>query len=503
MEEQWITSVGIDIGTSTTKMIVSRLRLARTSSALSLPRFEIVERELRYASPIYPTPLKSATEVDAERVGALLAAEYAQAGIHAADLKSGAVIITGETANAANAQHIVHLLAEQAGDFVVATAGADLEALLAGKGAGADRLSLHTREAVANIDVGGGTANVAFFKRGKPVGTVTFHVGGRLIQLDRSGRITAVSASLQPWLEANGYVLNVGLVVSFHQLQAICTAMCRDMLDYVAGRLTHDQRAGLRELMLGKPLADVPQIETWTVSGGIGLCLHEPDPADMAASARYGDMGPLLARCLREQAAVYPIRLLQPDQTVRATVIGAGMQSTEISGATIHADAALLPIRNLPVLKMEVPLKLLTAPGGVDGLKAAAMQVMRSGKELYGLQTHGMHKTAPPFALALAIRSVPTYTSLQTLASAITASYCVLFPDKEILVIICESDIAKALGQSLNKHAAGRMRIICIDQISVEYGDYIDLGEPISGMMIPVVVKTLAFPGTAQGGMPR
>ncbi|MFC5448496.1 ethanolamine ammonia-lyase reactivating factor EutA [Paenibacillus aestuarii] len=500
MEDQWITSVGIDIGTSTTKMIVSRLRLSRTSNALSLPRFEIVERELIYASPIYPTPLRSATEVDAERIGALLAFEYAQAGVRAAELKSGAVIITGETANTTNAQIIVHLLAEQAGDFVVATAGADLEALLAGKGAGADRLSLHTREAVANIDVGGGTANVAIFKRGKPLGTVTFHIGGRLIQLDRTGRITAISASLKPWLEANGYLLSIGQVVGFHQLESICTSMCRDMLDYISGRVAPGERAGLKALILGKPLPDVPQIETWTISGGIGLCLHEPDPADMAASARYGDMGPLLARCMREQAAAYPIRLLQPDQTVRATVIGAGMQSTEISGATIQVDAALLPIRNLPVLKMDVPLKTLAAPGDADAFEASVMQVMRTGKALFGQDAK---ETAPPFAFALSLSFTPTYALLQLMASALIAGYRTLFPEIGSLVVICESDIAKALGQSLSKHAAGRLRIICIDQISVEYGDYIDLGEPISGMMIPVVVKTLAFPGTAQGGMPR
>ncbi|MCK9911278.1 ethanolamine ammonia-lyase reactivating factor EutA, partial [Microbacteriaceae bacterium K1510] len=104
--------------------------------------------------------------------------------IKQSDIKSGAVIITGETATKRNAQQIVHLLAERSGDFVVATAGADLEGVLAGKGSGAEARSKQIHGIIANIDIGGGTANIAFFHRGKAIGTVTFHVGGRLIRID-------------------------------------------------------------------------------------------------------------------------------------------------------------------------------------------------------------------------------------------------------------------------------------------------------------------------------
>jgi ethanolamine utilization protein EutA len=491
MEEQWITSVGIDLGTSTTKMIISRLKLSRTSSSNSLPRFEIVERELLYASPIYTTPLKSKDEVDAERIGEILAQEYVKAGIRPSDLKSGAVIITGETANKKNASQILHLLAEQSGDFVVATAGADLEGLLAGRGAGAEQRSLQTRGAVANIDIGGGTANTAYFKRGNPVGSVTFHVGGRLIQIDPDGTIAVISPSLQPWLLASGYSLYAGQVVSYAFLRELCAKMSRDMLDYLAGVDTPAKRDSLRELILGADMPSMPPLEAWMVSGGIGQLMAEKGPTNLAETALYGDIGPLLASTLKEAFLRYPIKLVQPDQTIRATVIGAGMQCTEISGATVHLDASLLPIRNLPVLKLQLTPSMIEHS---SQLSNAVTQFMQTGASLFG------RDTSPPFALALSGMADWTYTSLQNMADRLSESFANHFPRSQIMVVICESDIAKALGQSLERRWGGHPKVICIDQIKVEYGDYIDLGTPISGVMIPVVVKTLAFHNQVGGG---
>ncbi len=482
-----LLSVGIDIGTSTTKMVISRLTLSRTSSALSLPRYEITDRQLVYESPIYATPLSSDDEVDARRIGALLAAEYAQAGIRPDELKSGAVIITGETANKRNARQIVHLLAERAGDFVVATAGADLEGLLAGKGAGAEARSRQTRGVVVNIDVGGGTANAALFRRGKPIGTVTFRVGGRLLQVNGNGVITAISPSLRKWLDATGFRLTPGTRATYEVLRELCEAMCRDMLDYLAGVPGAAERPTLEALLIGSPTSRIPaDVEEWSISGGIGRLMEadEAGPLNLELTAVYGDIGPLLAHTLKAQAARFPIRLGMPEQTVRATVIGAGMQSTEISGATTHLDAGLLPLRNLPVVQMELTPALLGHP---DALNAALQDAMRHGASLYEPDA------APPFVLALTGAQPIGYAELQRLSGAIAASYRASFPDSPVIAVLSEGDIAKALGQSLASRLGESARVISIDQIKAGQGDYVDLGEPISDMTIPVVVKTLAF----------
>lgn len=482
MEEQWIKSVGIDVGTSTTKMIVSRLRLGRMSSTFSLPRFQIVERQLLYASPVYTTPLIGFDEIDAERIGAILKDEYQKAGISLSEIKSGAVIITGETASKKNAQHIVHLLAERSGDFVVATAGADLEGVLAGKGAGAQKRSQAIAGNVVNVDIGGGTANAVFFYRGKAIATVTFHVGGRLIRLDERGAVSYVSPNIASWLTAKGLSVRAGETATYAQIQEIALQMSRSMLDYLSGR--ERQISGL--LVSGQQMQEVIPVEEFSISGGVGALMHADPVRDLTEVSRYGDIGPMLGQMLQQvrEREMYPFRWIEPEQTVRATVIGAGMQSTEISGSTVHIKPELLPIKNLPILKLELAREEWENP---VRLHQEATSVYELGLRLFG------SSAAIPFALALSGIGYCSYALLQRIAQELAVAYKRYFSESKTMVVICETDMAKALGQALFLRCKGAPEIICIDQVRVEYGDYIDLGEPISGTIIPVVVKTLAF----------
>ncbi|MFC5402907.1 ethanolamine ammonia-lyase reactivating factor EutA [Cohnella soli] len=484
IEELWLTSTGIDIGTSTTKLVVSRLKLARASGALSLPRFEIAARELLYAGPVVPTPLAGTDEIDAGRLWDIVSAQLREAGGSGGWPETGAVIVTGETATKRNASAIVHLLAERAGKFVVATAGPDLEGVLAGKGAGADKRSLHARGAIANIDVGGGTANVAIFRRGNVVGTVTYAVGGNLIRIDAAGRVASVSPTLRPWLEAIGYNVVERSPLSFETLREICRKLCDDMLDDLTRRRTirTDAKVSRIDLLrIGAPPSDAADLEEWSVSGGIGSLMSEAPPRNLAETARYGDIGPLLASELHARLAGYPVRLVTPEQTTRATVIGAGTQSAEISGATVFMDEGTLPIRNLPVVKAEVG-------GDPHRFGSALEHAIAEGVSLHGVDG------SPPFALALAGDSQFGYVQLQRLAEELSGRFVRHCPGSECLAVVCERDMAQSLGQALRKRFGGRPKVLCVDQVRTAHGDYIDLGEPISGMIVPVVVKTLAFP---------
>ena len=482
MDEQWIQSVGIDVGTSTTKMIVSRLRLGRMSSTFSLPRYQIVERQLLYASAVHSTPLLGFDEIDAEGIGEILRREYETAQISLSSIKSGAVIITGETASKKNAQHIVHLLAERSGDFVVATAGADLEGVLAGKGAGAEKRSQTLQGTIVNVDIGGGTANAAYFSRGRAIATVTFHVGGRLIRLDPQGVAQYVSPNISQWLSAKGLRIQTGQAIGFEQIKEVAEQMARSMLDYLTGK--ERQVSGL--LVLGPHLRDAFPVDELTVSGGVGQLMKAGPVNSIADVSRYGDFGPLLGYVLQQERekGAYPVRWLDPEQTVRATVIGAGMQSTEISGSTVHIKPELLPIKNIPILKLELTTEQLTDPE----------QLRKEVASVYGMGERLFEKTAGiPFALAISGIGYCSYALLQTIAQELADQYRQTFTESKTMVVICETDMAKALGQALALRCKGAPEIICIDQVRVEYGDYIDLGEPISGTIIPVVVKTLAF----------
>lgn len=468
MDEQWITSVGIDLGTSTMKMIVSRLRLARKSSSLGLPRYEIVERLLHYESEVRSTPLLGESEIDVARVSLWLQEEYRQAGLSLSDIKSGAVIITGETANKDNAKQVLHSLADKAGDFVVATAGADLESLLSSKGSGAADRSMGIRGVVCNVDIGGGTANASFFRRGRMVATATFHVGGRLIRLRADGEVTYISGAIRPWLHANGYLLQIGQTVSFAYAREIAKGLSRSMLEALGGDL---ESSGWL-LLVNEELPVMPQMDELMISGGVGSMIGVHAPGNLAETVMYGDIGPLLADVLREEAGQLGYRLVKPAHTVRATVIGAGMQSTEISGATIHLATGLLPLKNVPVVRLE--------GGDVE-------QTIAFGLHIYDADA------CPPFALFIPMIKEVIYEKIRRLSESLLAMYRKLVPQCRVLIVVCENDMGKALGQALQLRSSGNMTILCVDQLKVDFGDYLDLGEPIQDTMIPVVVKTLAF----------
>lgn len=480
MEQNWITSIGLDIGTSTTKFIVSRLLIDQTKNRFSLPGIRIIDRQVQYTSPVYTTPLLNQLHIDMNALADLLEKEYKASGISLQNVKAGAVIITGETARKENAETIIHYLAEKAGDFVVATAGNDLEGVLAGKGSGAMKRSTEISGVIANVDIGGGTANVALFQQGKAIHTFTFHIGGRLIRFTDDDEVEYISDFIQPWLEKSQIQLKIGQMAAYDQVYGIGKQMGESLLEILTGKLSE---TGL--LLLAAPLSkQVPAVQEIWFSGGVAHMMEQPRPLTMKDGTKHGDMGPLLAHALQEAAASYPLPIQTADETTRATVIGAGMQNTEVSGATVFVDPALLPIKNIPLLSIPVESSqgwdLVWFQNRLD-------ESFLQAKDLYNEENN------PPFAVALSHITYCTYKMLQHLADTIQTGFHTYFPKSGLIIVICENDMAKALGQALTKRSPSNQQIICIDQVDFTHGDYIDLGLPVADEAISVSIKTLAF----------
>ena len=192
-----LLSVGLDVGTTSTQMVVSRLRIENKAGSFAVPEMEIREREILYKSPVHFTPLRQGDLVDAAAIQSIVDAEYTAAGISKKQVDTGAIIITGETSRKENARAVLEQLSGYAGDFVVATAGPDLESILAAKGAGAVEFSAKTGRTVLHMDIGGGTSNLALIEGGVITATTCLNVGGRLLKMDADGRLTYVSPVLQ------------------------------------------------------------------------------------------------------------------------------------------------------------------------------------------------------------------------------------------------------------------------------------------------------------------
>jgi len=470
MLQKWITSIGLDIGTSTTKLIVSKLLIANQQNQFTLPGCQIIDRRVTYASSIYTTPMLNDVEIDVQRLTVLLEQEYKNAGISLDQVEAGAVIITGETARKQNAESIVHYLAEHAGGFVVATAGAELEGILAAKGSGAIERSAETNAVIANIDVGGGTANIALCQNGKVIETFTLHVGGRLIRLNEDGLVTYVSSHLTEFLKNNSLTLREGEKAAFEKLSSICQLLAEETVNYVKALNQNSS------LLVSPHTRSSIHPETIMVSGGVGAMMKKQKPKTVKEVAIHGDVGPLLAYHFQS------IQVSQASETTRATVIGAGMQNTEVSGSTVYIRSKRLPLKNIPIIKIPVQQEETWNP---QLFQERARAVCMQASTIFSAED-------PPAAIALSHFPYCSYKMLQELAKIISDEFIVCFRGAKCLVVLCEQDIAKALGQALAKQRK-ESEIICLDQIDFTHGDYIDLGLPVAGEAISVSVKTLAF----------
>ncbi|MDQ5937865.1 MAG: ethanolamine utilization protein EutA, partial [Cyanobacteriota bacterium erpe_2018_sw_21hr_WHONDRS-SW48-000092_B_bin.40] len=179
-----LVSVGIDIGTTTSHLVVTKLTFANASLVNAAPNLAITNREIIYESEVMLTPLTATGEIAAKQTAELIERAYQTIGLNKSDIDTGALIITGQSARARNAEAVSAHLAELAGSFVVESAGPHLESALAARGSQAVDYSQKTGLTILNIDIGGGTSNYALVVEGTIRETACLNVGGRMLQFD-------------------------------------------------------------------------------------------------------------------------------------------------------------------------------------------------------------------------------------------------------------------------------------------------------------------------------
>lgn len=447
-----LLSCGIDIGTTTTQVVFSRLSLEQSGGFGQVPSVSISDRENVFEGAIHLTPLTGDNAVDAKSVAALIREDFRQGGFSPADVQTGAVIITGESARKRNAAEVLSAISSLAGDFVAAEAGPDLESILAGRGAGADVLSERTGKKVLNIDIGGGTSNLCLFEDGEPVECTACNIGAR-------------------------YMSGPDLVLQ--EPETVCRELA-DALASIAGLAP--MTAFARDLLIPGEKAIAVRPDIISFSGGVAACMKEdgqahgngpsdkedkqiqgkglPDGAVLLAGKEnlfpYGDLGLLLARAVRNNSYFAAADTICGAETVRATVTGAASFSMEISGSTVFCRDVTFPLKNVPVFSIED------------------------------------YKRLQPSSFALAMTG-PASSSFQEVEAIADALALVLSESDSVIPILLEHDFAKALGQAL-KRRLKTGPILCLDGISVKQGDYIDIGAPVAGgLAYPVTVKTLVF----------
>ena len=473
-----ILSVGIDVGTSTTQVVFSKLQMDNAGGYFSVPRVAIVDKEVVYKSEVYMTPLKTDVLIDTDALRDIVAAEFRKAGYRPEDTDSGAVIITGESARKENSDAVLKSLSDFAGDFVVSAAGPDMESLIAGKGSGAWQYSMDHHCRVANLDIGGGTTNVVLFEDGETLARGCLDIGGRLICMNPQGIITKVSPAAAVMAQAAGVSVSVGDRCDELKLTAVTRQMAAALNAYL-GVGTKDIDAILRQIKTpGSSDFPVPEkVQAVFFSGGVAdLIYHES--ADTWA---YGDIGVLLGRAIRESRLFTDFQKMEPGETIRATVVGAGTYTTTISGSTITYSDDIFPLKNIPVIKLDEELQEACFAGETEPVIRRIQWVLGQNEEEH-------------FILAMPGKRNPGYMEMKRAAASIRQIMDRVQPPGEPILLVIESDIAKAMGQMIRQQPDLKRQVVAIDSIHVEDGEYVDMGKPMmNGMVIPVVVKTLIF----------
>jgi ethanolamine utilization protein EutA len=472
----WLTSVGIDIGSAGTQVIFSRIHLRRLGEDLS-SRYHVVSRETLFQSAVALTPYRSDERIDEAELGAIIDAAYEAARLHPKDIDAGVVILTGEALRRDNAEAIAEILAEQGGDFVCATAGHHMEAMLAAYGSGAARASHDNGQRILNIDIGGGTTKLAVVEGGKVVADAAIHIGGRLLVVDEAGRIVRLDPAGRHLASEAGFDWHLGDVVAPEDLDRVAAWMAGAL---VAALRERPMPRAIERLFLTEPLPELGAIDGIMFSGGVAEFVYRREPRD------FGDLGRRLGMHLRHAADAgdIPWPLLPAGECIRATALGASEYSVQLSGNTIYISnpRQLLPRRNLQVLQ-----PAFDASGDIDSDSLA--EAIRAHFARFDL-TEGDAEVA----LAFSWRGLPSYARLSAFASGIAKALERTLAAGKPLYLVLDGDVAQMLGHLLRDEMGIASELLVIDGVVLWDFDYVDIGRVrLPSHTVPVTVKSLVF----------
>jgi len=466
-----LLSVGVDIGSSTSHLVFSKLRLKVDELSLNR-RFIIEDRSIIYEGRIIDTPLLPENTVDTAKLIAFFKKEYKRAGINPADVQTGAVIITGETAKKHNAKEIVEILSNDAGNFVAATAGPNFESMIAAMGSGAKDRSKKYSKTILSCDIGGGTSNIAISVDGKIESTACVSVGGRLIALDSEEKISCITDPAKTVMKHLGMEYQTGDRILKRDIDKLAKTFAQVLIEVITGQTNS---VLTKKLMVTNDLKFTSNIDEFIFSGGVAELIY-------GGNGTHNDMGHILSDKINLLISELTSPVIEPLNKIRATVIGAGAHSLSISGSSGFMDNKLkFPIINVPVIKVDVEESKLSVQHVVSKVNSSFQRFdLKEGEE-----TVALYFKDP-------IRN--TYPKVELFAKSIEAALPNSIDKKIPIILIFETDIACSVGNVIRRETGLKTNLLTLDELDLKEGDWVDIGKPLAGNQVfPVTVKSLVF----------
>ncbi|TMG73416.1 MAG: ethanolamine utilization protein EutA [Betaproteobacteria bacterium] len=475
-DEIRLTSVGVDIGSSTSHLVFSRLVLERLDN-----RYVVSERKIIHESEVLLTPFtENAADdatIDALALGRFIDRQYELAGIAPGAIDTGALILTGVAVRRSNARAIGELFASQAGKFVSVSAGDALEATLAAFGSGAAARSIRESARVMNVDLGGGTSKIAVCEAGDVVEMTAADIGARIVSFDSEGRVKRIEEAGRRFAGEASLALEIGKKPDAGKLSR--------MVERMADRL-FEPKPGVEAAALLRldPLRNERKPDVVTFSGGVAEYIYGRE--DRA----FEDLGPQLAKAVLARVKAWGPRIETSDQGIRATVVGASQYTVQVSGSTIFvAPQSALPLRNLPVIVPTLPL---------DGQVLDAERIAQAVRA--ALRRLDLHEGEKAVALCYRWAGSATFARLDDFCRGIAAGLAKVLERGSPLVLVGEGDVGGLIGIHCREETRVANPIVSIDGIVLKEFDFIDIGALLeTSGAVPVVIKSLVFPTAALG----
>lgn len=448
---------GVDFGSTTCSAAAAAARLVRGAGG----RIEVGEVEVYYQSPITFTPFVG-PDLDLEAAGALLCTWLRDGAMDPGRLLGGGALVTGLAARCGNASGLAALLRSRLGPCILTTTEDPcLESWVAFMASCAELSRASPERFVLNLDIGGGTTNLALGRGGSVLATGALHVGARHIKVrPDSFTITALSEHAKVLLRHAGIEKRIGDSLIPAEVERILTIQVRQIEAVVRGEAPDLEPLIVVPLRLPEGARDVAV----TVTGGVGDLVYKVLRGEaLPARTAYGDLGIELACALARSPVLFPqaadpARGLTPRVPARATVYGSLLYGTEVSGTTLFLPhPEVLPLPDLPILA-----RLGGASTDAE-IEAAVRLAARCPRGACLHLVDGCVSLAQVRALASRLRGALVRCE---------------FPRELPLVLLVTADVGKLLGSYVTEWGRAPLNLVVLDEVSDRPMAFVSLGPP-------------------------
>jgi ethanolamine utilization protein EutA len=456
-----VLTLGLDIGSATSHVSISRLTMVRGHN-----RYTVSSTEVVYQSPVMKTPFggDGRAFIIRTELESMIDDSLRKAKVDRDDIESGVVILTGNALRRQNARQIADLLASFSGKFISISAGDRLESTMAAYGSGTVQESMGGD--CLNVDIGGGTTKITRCVDGQVTELTAIEVGGRILQFTAEGHVGHAEPNLGLYT-VNNQLPEYGSELSDGELDEIIDRMADTVLAAVQGR-------DLGDAQRLESITKFPTSGTVILSGGVSQWI-----TDIESSVECDDLGQRLALKTRDtlQNAGYTIKVA--DDPIRATVLGASQQRMQVSGNTVFiSDERLLPIRNAPVSLVTVPAEDFDQDMITRLVKDSVSKALFNGD-------HGLRVLGIDWLGSL------TYSRADAFCQGVIEGLRGL---NTPVTLLFKQDIAGLIGIHFVEELGYQKPVICLDGLDQVDFDFVDIGEVINQTgLVPVVAKSILF----------